>query len=83
MLASSIKEHPADVVVDVFNEKVLKEAAIYGANASGKSNIFKAFETMRQLVMRSFEKDIFSKLVEPYWFEKDSPTEFSVFFSQN
>lgn len=48
-----------------------------------KSNIIKAFETMRQLVMQSFEKNIFSKLVENYWLEKDSPTEFSVLFSQN
>ena len=43
MLASSIKEHPADDVVDAFNEKVLKEAAIYGANASEKKQYYQGF----------------------------------------
>ena len=34
----------SDRVVSEGNEKILPMAAIYGANASGKSNIYNAFE---------------------------------------
>ena len=84
MLASSIKEHPHDVVTDVMEEKVLKVAAIYGANASGKSNVIEAFATMKNLVLYSFRQNVFSTKndIEPYWFEdKNVPTEFNVIFS--
>jgi len=54
MIASSIKEHESDVAVDAFGERVLKVAAIFGANASGKSNVFKAFEFMIHHVKGSF-----------------------------
>jgi len=84
MLASSIKEHPQDVVTDVMEEKVLKVAAIYGANASGKSNVIEAFATMKNLVLYSFRQNIFSTKndIEQHWFEeKNVPTEFNVIFS--
>ncbi len=45
----------ADRIVCVGNEKVLPVAAIYGANASGKSNIYSAFEYMSEYVMNSFK----------------------------
>ena len=60
MLASSIKEHPHDVVMDVMEEKVLKVAAIYGANASGKSNVIEAFAAMKNMVLYSFRQNVFS-----------------------
>lgn len=34
-------------------EKILRSAVIYGANSSGKSNLIKAFERMRELVLTS------------------------------
>jgi AAA15 family ATPase/GTPase len=84
LLATSIKEHPEDVVTDSFNEKVLKVAAIYGANASGKSNVIDAFNIMKHLVLYSFQNELSSNRFqpEPFWFEdKAVPTEFSVIFS--
>lgn len=84
LLASSIKEHPHDVVTDVMEEKVLKVAAIYGANASGKSNVIEAFSTMKNMVLYSFRQNVFltKNDIEPHWFEeKDVPTEFNVIFS--
>ena len=84
LLATSIKEHPEDVVTDSFNEKVLKVAAIYGANASGKSNVIDAFNIMKHLVLYSFQNELSSNRFqpEPFWFEdKAIPTEFSVIFS--
>ncbi|EMC0696481.1 MULTISPECIES: AAA family ATPase [Enterococcus] len=85
LLASSIKEHPNDVASDVFNEQVLTVAAIYGANASGKSTVIDAFNVMRHLVLFSFRNTLSSRFTpEPYWFEdKDTPSEFSTLFSTN
>ena len=36
----------SDRVVTIGNERLLPVAAIYGANASGKSNVYSAFEYM-------------------------------------
>lgn len=86
LLASSIKEHPSDVVADLAEEQVLKVAAIYGANASGKSNAIDAFSAMRKFILESFKDNEVDGLQElnAHWFEeKDAPTEFSVLFSTN
>ena len=45
----------SDRVVTVGSEKILPVAAIYGANASGKSNIHSAFEYMSDYVAESFK----------------------------
>ena len=45
----------SDRVVTIGSEKILPVAAIYGANASGKSNIYNAFEYMAEYVMDSFK----------------------------
>lgn len=45
----------AERVVTVGNERILPIAAIYGANASGKSNIYNAFEYMADYVIESFK----------------------------
>lgn len=60
LIASSITEHSQDVANDCYDERVLKVAAIYGANASGKSNVLKAFGFMRDYILLSFfnSKDI-------------------------
>ena len=45
----------SDRVVSIGSEKILPVAAIYGANASGKSNIYNAFEYMSDYVAESFK----------------------------
>ena len=45
----------SDRVVSIGNEKILTVAAIYGANASGKSNVYSAFEYMSSYVVHSFK----------------------------
>jgi AAA15 family ATPase/GTPase len=54
MVASRIKEHENSNVF-LLNEKVrlLKSAVIYGANASGKSNFFKAMAFFRNFILTS------------------------------
>ncbi len=82
LTASALKELPTDVVTDVLHERVLKLAALYGANASGKSNVIHALSVMTDVVLTSFADEDALKKVTPYWFEDPSvPTEFSVLFS--
>lgn len=54
LMASRYSELP-DHVVRSGKGKYLKLAAIFGANASGKSNIFKAFEFMTLYVLSSLD----------------------------
>ena len=42
LLASKDNEHPEHLIMDA-NKRHLKSAVIYGANASGKSNVLNAF----------------------------------------
>lgn len=53
MTATSIKEHSYNVIETKLGDKYLKVAAIYGANASGKSNVIEAFNFMRYFVINS------------------------------
>ena len=76
-------------VVKVGNEKVLPVAAIYGANASGKSNVYSAFEYMTQYVVESFkygdEEQTFDDIrPRPFLFDLSSEkadTNFEVYFT--
>jgi len=51
--ATKMTEHHSHIV-EVSNDKVLKVAVIYGANASGKSNLYDAYRFMERYVMESF-----------------------------
>lgn len=54
MVASADKEHLATHTVKINNKlSLLRSAAIYGANASGKSNLFNAMAFMRNFVLNS------------------------------
>lgn len=89
--ATKISEYN-DRVIEIGGEKILPTAAIFGANASGKSNIQQAFSYMVYYVMRSFafggdvdEKKNKSEFVQPTPFlfdntSKDAPSTFEVYF---
>lgn len=89
--ATKITEH-SDRVVQAGNEKVLSTAAIFGANASGKSNVIEAFRFMATYVIESFafggegdEKKSKTKKLKhtPFLFDKesrDSESSFEVYF---
>lgn len=57
LVATADDAHPAHVV-ETFDPdiKILRGAALYGANASGKSNFFKALEKMKEIVSESLYK---------------------------
>lgn len=76
-------------VVSVGSEKILPVAAIYGANASGKSNIYNAFRYMSKYVAESFkygdEEEKFEKYrPTPFLFDSKSAEDessFEVYFT--
>jgi len=55
MLVSKSKNDKLKNYFTVRNYKVLRSAAIYGANASGKSNIVRAMAFMRTFVLNTFK----------------------------
>ena len=76
-------------VVLVGGEKILPVAAVYGANASGKSNIYNAFEYMTHYVVDSFkyggEEEKFEEFrPTPFLFDSisaDAESSFEVYFT--
>ena len=95
LTSTKISEHD-EHIVNIANDKLLKVAAIYGANASGKSNIYEAFEFMTYYVTESFkfggENDVKQKddvqhmKVVPFLFDKisrENESTFEVFFVDN
>ena len=76
-------------VVSIGSEKILPAAAIYGANASGKSNVYDAFEYMSNYVVNSFkygdeEKDFDDIRPCPFLFDissENADTSFEVYFT--
>ena len=52
MEATSLKEHEYNVA-KLDNGEYLKVSAIYGANASGKTNVLQAFDYMKKRILVS------------------------------
>lgn len=65
--ASVDKEHPENAFTVSDGLSLLKTISIYGANASGKSNIFNALAFMNSFIFNSSNAQITSKIpVEPF-----------------
>lgn len=83
MIANSNKELN-DNYVEIGGNKVLKSVAIYGANASGKSNLFKILTLVVLMLRSSNSVDINAKLpLIPFKLDKGSvnkPSEFEIKF---
>lgn len=79
-------EHPHHLI-DCGKEKFLKTAVIYGANTSGKSNLYSAFEYMKRFVMYSYMyEDYINIKSEAFLFDEKSnkePSTFEVYFTLN
>lgn len=72
----SYKEHPENIVDGVGGNSYLKVAAIYGANASGKSNFVGAYKTFLRIVQESFakngkeeHKNVLEEYYDPFLFD--------------
>lgn len=89
-LSATNQKDFSERIVKIGNEKLLTLAAIYGANASGKSNVYDAFSYMSDYVVHSFmfggsddEGDSPSKLT-PFLFDENTTTSessFEVYFT--
>lgn len=83
---NAYKEHSYNLI-DINNDKYLKVATIYGANASGKSNIYNALAFFQKLVMESFNnvKDDGMTSIKEYYVpfsfeENEDNSEFEIIF---
>ena len=74
MLASKDMEHPEHLILDT-NKNYLKSAVIYGANASGKSNVLNAFWFMVNYVLTSHNQQLHKSIERsPFKFDKGTPS---------
>jgi len=81
LIASTMTQHQDTNVITKDNYKLLKSIAIYGPNASGKSNLFTAMEFARDFIINSSkdtqaEEDI---PVEPFLLSTETENEPSLF----
>ena len=86
LLASRDNEHPEHLILDG-SKNYLKSAVIYGANASGKSNVLNAFWFMVNYVLTSHNQQV-HKTIEgtPFKFDRETParpSNFEVIFTAN
>ncbi|OAD24023.1 abortive infection protein, partial [Candidatus Thiomargarita nelsonii] len=84
MVSADISGHE-DNVFSINNYDLLKTAVIYGANASGKSNLVKAMRFMKDMVILSSKESQSGEEidVEPFKFSTESkvqPSEFEIIF---
>jgi AAA15 family ATPase/GTPase len=85
MMATNIKEHNNSLIC-VNGNNILPLAAIYGANASGKSNVFKAFNAMCTDVACIYNKNEKHTNISTFIFDgklKDEPLELEVSININ
>nr|WP_320027102.1 ATP-binding protein [uncultured Acetobacterium sp.] len=74
---SAYKEHEYNLIDLNIKEKYLKVAAIYGANASGKSNLFLAFHCFQKMIIETFNNvsnddlKIIKICYSPFLFDED------------
>ncbi len=75
MLASKDNEHEEALIEDK-GKRYLKSSVIYGANASGKSNVLNAFWFMVNYVLTSHEKQLHKSIERiPFKFDKLTPSQ--------
>jgi len=84
MVASGDKEHREFNVIPAGQTDLLKNVLIYGANASGKSNLIYALHYMKTMVSSAFDVQTeHIKNCRPFSFREDSeslPTKFEISF---
>lgn len=89
MIATPIREHKDTHVFQTSQDlKLLKSAVVYGANASGKSNLFKAIAFMSNFVQNSSKDSQAEEKINVEHFRLSTETEkkpsyFEVSFIQN
>lgn len=89
MVAASFPEHREnntfDPEIKSFDERLLRSASIYGANASGKTNVLRALQFMQLFILNSaaITTGIQSSPFKFSHSSRNSPSEFEITFIQN
>ena len=90
MEASKEKENDENVVRVVKTKgdyRVVKTKAIYGANASGKSNLIRGLVSMWQIIKYNLiDKEVFQKFISPYRQDenlRNQPSYFQIIFTED
>ena len=80
MEAGKEKEHNNNIV-KVASENILKTSAIYGANASGKTNLINAFTAAILMIRKSNTRQVGEKLGEmiPFAFDEQTKKYWRIF----
>ena len=78
-LATDDRSFGEDQVVTIGKTRLLRFAILYGANASGKSNLLQAMEFMRQFWFAAKASDEESTGVTPFLLDRQTPREPSHF----
>ena len=87
MEAANGNENEENIILNE-NGRILKTTALYGANASGKTNLIKAFTSAIMMVRKSNIRQVEEKLIEmiPFAFDEKrikEPSEFEFVFIVN
>ena len=86
LLASKDTEHSEHLIIGG-NKNYLKSSVIYGANASGKSNVLNAFWFMVNYVLTSHNQQVHKSIDRtPFKFDRETParpSSFEVIFTAN
>ena len=88
LLAGSDKEHTCDLLTADSKKPLVPVVAIYGANASGKSNVLMALKTMQDMITGTSAQLLKEKKLpyDPFVLPKNIqslPTEFEIMFYYN
>ena len=88
MLAAGYKEHMATHTTTAKKHRVLKTAALYGPNASGKSIFFKALNFFKGFVVNSSKESVAQDAIptDPFRLHTNTaqaPSEFEIIFVHN
>lgn len=75
LAANPIKEHEEDTVFEAGPQRLLKCAAVYGANASGKSNLMDALVNMRWFALNSSKESQATEEIDVTPFKLDADFE--------
>ena len=86
-MMASVDNSLEDNYVNIGNEKLLKVTALYGANASGKSNLFKILALVSSMIIHSnfINPNVLLPII-PFKLDKDTvnkPSEFEIKFITN
>jgi len=84
-VVNAYKEHNDNLIYTGTKEKLLKATVIYGANASGKSNLHLAMKYFQSIILESFNNadDVGNTAIEKYYVpfsfeEKNGNSEFQI-----